>query len=118
MSETTKTTVSDEVVTIQCGKCGTYFGMQKSLRDRRVADHETFYCPNGHGRVYSAPKVDPIDAVKADLTAATKRAEDLTAWVKRAPHLDICDVRVGRDCDCGRKALVGDVEAPTVTAGN
>lgn len=117
--------VEDEIASVSCCACGTVFGMQRTLRDRRIEDHKTFHCPNGHQQVFLAPKplaVDPdverIATLTKDLAAATKRAETLTAWVKRAPHLATCNVRVDRPCDCGRVECVGDVAAPEVTSAN
>ena len=121
--------VTDELVKVLCGKCGITFAFTKALVDRRRDDHEPFYCPNGHPRAWNAPKVDPRDAKIADLTdrlaasekraaAATETAKSCAAWIKRAPHLASCNVRVDRPCDCGRAACGGDVDAPEVTSAN
>lgn len=36
-----------------CCNCGTPFAMTKELRDRRLEDHKSFYCPNGHSQSYT-----------------------------------------------------------------
>lgn len=114
--------IEDELASVSCSECGTVYGMQKTLMTRRREDHGTFHCPNGHRQAYLAPKVDPdadrIAKLTADLADATKRAETLAAWVKRAPHLATCNVRVDRPCDCGRVECVGDVAAPEATSAN
>lgn len=36
-----------------CCNCGIPFGITEEIRDRRLEDHESFYCPNGHGQRYT-----------------------------------------------------------------
>ena len=31
-----------------CCNCHIQFGMSKTLRDQRIRDHKSFWCPNGH----------------------------------------------------------------------
>lgn len=40
------------IVEQECGDCGIVFGMPSDFRDRRIQDHRTWYCPNGHQRHY------------------------------------------------------------------
>lgn len=40
--------------THECINCGVLFAMTAELDRRRHADHELFYCPNGHGAHYTA----------------------------------------------------------------
>lgn len=42
-----------EFVTEHCYKCGVPFGMTRDYRNRRLSDRATFYCPSGHGQVYT-----------------------------------------------------------------
>lgn len=37
---------------ISCGKCGIDFTVPDHWEQSRRNDHETFYCPNGHPRVF------------------------------------------------------------------
>lgn len=37
---------------ITCYLCGVLFGMEAGYDDRRIQDHRTFYCPNGHDQHY------------------------------------------------------------------
>ena len=85
---------------------------------QRVKDHKPFHCPNGHPQVYADQTPTRLAELEKALATMQKRDDQLTAWVKRAPHLDTCDTRVGRACDCGRKDLVGDADAPVTTARN
>lgn len=49
MSETL-VTITLEAVT--CGECGLTFGLEAEYRRQLRYSHQTFYCPNGHARVY------------------------------------------------------------------
>lgn len=108
-----------ELEELDCPTCGIKIGVQKTLADRRRKDGKDFWCPSGHAMSFVVAGEDSalLKANKA-LAAATKRAETLAAWVKRAPHLATCNVRVDRPCDCGRVECVGDVAAPEVTSAN
>ena len=46
-------TTFEEVVTMskfECCKCGVSFAIPQKLEQERRKDHESFYCPNGHGQ--------------------------------------------------------------------
>lgn len=45
-------TAVDQIVALQCGECGVWFGMTKWMYDKRVEDRRSFYCTNGHNRVF------------------------------------------------------------------
>lgn len=36
-----------------CGNCGITYAMEEGFRARKQADKTTFYCPNGHGRMFT-----------------------------------------------------------------
>jgi len=44
--------LSSEFVIETCANCGLVFAMLKSHRDKRLKDHKSFFCPNGHGQHY------------------------------------------------------------------
>jgi len=50
-----------------CGECGVIFAVPASFNQRRRSDGQTFYCPNGHRRVYQ----------ETDATASTPPAVTL-----------------------------------------
>lgn len=59
-----------------CCNCFTHFAMDSDLRQRRLDEGGTFYCPNGHGQVFSESTVNKL---KKQLENANKRvgwAED------------------------------------------
>jgi hypothetical protein len=58
------TTYSTTLVATACGLCGMPFGLPKDFRDRRLADHRTFFCPNGH-RVGWTGKTSDQQALEA-----------------------------------------------------
>lgn len=39
-------------VVLICPECGTRFGMSQAFFDARKEDKKTWYCPNGHARVF------------------------------------------------------------------
>jgi hypothetical protein len=45
-------TVIVTLTPVECAHCGCHFGIDEAMRQRRVADHERFYCPSGHSNVY------------------------------------------------------------------
>jgi hypothetical protein len=51
----TTQTFTDTLVVVSCGAdgCDITFGMTERYHDARVNDHKTWYCPNGHPRVYN-----------------------------------------------------------------
>lgn len=38
---------------VQCYLCGVVFGVEQGFLQQRRADHQAFYCPNGHAQCYS-----------------------------------------------------------------
>lgn len=75
----TYTTVLELIV---CGECSVPFGMTKEMRARCRADGLTFYCPNGHRRVYIETEADRLRAEvrRAEEIADARRAELDQAW--------------------------------------
>lgn len=43
-----------------CGRCGIMFGVPEDWMDRRREDGQTFYCPNGCGRVFRETEEDRL----------------------------------------------------------
>lgn len=40
---------------VECGACGTVFGLGSAFMTMRLNDHQQFYCPNGHHISWSGP---------------------------------------------------------------
>ena len=49
-----------EMVVIECGQCGTPFGLTKRFLEEHRETGRTFYCPNGHPRAYHETEVDRL----------------------------------------------------------
>jgi hypothetical protein len=45
--------VTVTLVVETCYRCGVVFGMPTDFKQQRLKDRESFYCPNGHGQVYT-----------------------------------------------------------------
>lgn len=45
--------VETRIVAHTCGECGVVFGLGAEYIKQRVADRRTWYCPNGHPRVFT-----------------------------------------------------------------
>lgn len=50
---------------VACCNCGIHFAMPKDFINRRRQDHETFYCPKGHGNYY--PQKNETEILKKQL---------------------------------------------------
>lgn len=66
--------MTTEFTTIMCCKCTIRFGMDESMYKVRQGDHDTFYCPNGHGQMFIVENTDTKDA---ELAALRVRCTDL-----------------------------------------
>lgn len=54
----TVTGVMAELISMECGECGTPFGMPRFVYEARLRDYQSFYCPLGHCRVFVKGKSD------------------------------------------------------------
>lgn len=48
-----ETAIVDVLVHISCGECGISFGMPSRFYEKRKEDHQGWYCPNGHRRIFT-----------------------------------------------------------------
>ena len=84
----------NETTHMHCGECGVAFCMPTSLYQHRRNDGETFYCPNGHPRVFR-----PTEDQKtiADLEDKLRRRDrSIEHWAER-----------WKECYAGREELIG-----------
>lgn len=51
-----------------CFSCGVRFAMQNNFYDMRLRDGYTFYCPAGHGQIFTARR-DGLDKLKREKQA-------------------------------------------------
>lgn len=73
---------------VGCYKCGTGFAMEASLYERRYADHDLFYCPNGHPQHFSGEstekqKLRDAEARAAQAEADARRQREAREWAER-----------------------------------
>jgi hypothetical protein len=61
-----------------CGECGVTYSMPTVLYDARRQDGQTFYCPNGHGRVFRET---------ADQATIKGLRRELGSWKEHADYL-------------------------------
>jgi hypothetical protein len=66
------------LVEITCCDCSTHFAMDEYLDQRLRSTGGTFYCPNGHGQVYTESEVQrlqkQLNSTKKQLTWAEETA--------------------------------------------
>lgn len=48
------------IVPVPCGECGVVFGMTEDYQEQRKKDGKSWYCPNGHSRVYRETEADRL----------------------------------------------------------
>ena len=70
-----------EMTEMECGKCGVTFAMPETLRAECQEVGHTWYCPNGHPRVY---RESDADRYKRLLNDATRKNTELVSEVTRA----------------------------------
>lgn len=69
-------TMTLSLTAIDCPSCGVVFGITTELEQRRRADGERFYCPNGHWMTYTESE---LDKARKELMKAKARADQLAA---------------------------------------
>jgi len=116
------TTQIQETITLdvmECGKCGTHFGVPSRFRSDKLDNGETFYCPNGHPRAYVTSEVDRLKKQVADLAAERNRlfsekasAEERARRIERRIGRGVCPWckrtfgNLARHCEAKHKKVV------------
>lgn len=78
------TTVTVTLTPIVCANCGCNFGMDERVRQRRLDDHEGFYCPNGHKNYYNGEsEAERLKREKQSLQNNLRWAEQKADSAKR-----------------------------------
>lgn len=52
--------VSIQLSHVACYKCGVTFAMPQSFIEKRKNDKQEWFCPNGHGQIFSKGEVDRL----------------------------------------------------------
>lgn len=71
-------TLVQTFTTICCptATCGVTFAINDEYRDRRVADKQGFYCPNGHTMTYGENEADRLRIAKRNLQKTVEFLEE------------------------------------------
>lgn len=80
-----KNQLSVELVTLECYFCGTPFGMSETLYQtaQRKQGH-AFYCPNGHGQIFSETTDAKLAKVRDEAERLKRRLADAERWEREA----------------------------------
>lgn len=71
-------------VEVRCSKCDVQFCMTETMQRARQNDGETFYCPNGHPRVYRETEADRLRRERDRLTQRLAQRDDEIQRVRDA----------------------------------
>lgn len=74
MTETLNQTFTDTLVRETCCNCHISFGMTKAMREARLEDLKTFYCPNGHAQHYTGKPTSERLRQRLEWAEARERA--------------------------------------------
>ncbi len=69
------------LVSHTCGKCGITWAQPQDFTGARRVDGETFYCPNGHPRVFRETDVEKL---RKEMQAQIDRKERERKWAAEA----------------------------------
>lgn len=67
--------IETQLELVECWHCQMLFGVTKYFEDRRREDHQTFYCPAGHGQVWPAETALEKERRKSQMLADQVRME-------------------------------------------
>lgn len=73
--------VENELKQVNCVQCGIPFAITDHQMAKLRMTHKVFYCPSGHGNVYT--KDTEVDILKKELDKKTKELLSLYAELKR-----------------------------------
>lgn len=65
---------------ICCGECGIEFDVPETWRAARQESKDTFYCPNGHSRVYLESEADKLRRERDRLAQQIAQKDDEIKW--------------------------------------
>jgi hypothetical protein len=83
----TKLEYVGQLVVLTCWSCSIHYGVPKDFRQRRREDGNTFYCPNGHGAVFSETELQRVRReldYARDAAALERSMHDQTLGTLRA----------------------------------
>lgn len=69
-----------------CCTCGMAFAMTRDFKQRRINDHDWFYCPAGHSQHYTAKTEAQKQLERAERLERTLANRDESLRAERAAH--------------------------------
>lgn len=64
------------LVHVRCWRCDVIYGMSETMHERRKADGESFFCPNGHSAAYKETEADKLRRERDRLTQRMAEKDD------------------------------------------
>jgi hypothetical protein len=68
-----ETIINVTFTVVACANCSMSFAVMRSFADERRADHETFYCPQGHRNYY--PGKSDVEKLREELARARENTQ-------------------------------------------
>lgn len=66
----------EKFIVIQCASCGISFAVTNNFKQRRLNDHNTFYCPTGHSNYYAQESdIDKANRLAREAQEKTNRLQ-------------------------------------------
>lgn len=78
-------TYADQITltTMICGECGISFAIPETYRKARQENGGSWYCPNGHSRIYRESDVDRLTRERDAARVSREAARDQAAAAER-----------------------------------
>jgi len=76
--------LSQEFKQFNCAECGIVFFVPSYFYQERVSIGSTWYCPNGHNRVFREPDVKKLERQLSEERLAREVAQNQAASARRA----------------------------------
>ena len=70
-------------VEMTCCSCGTSFAMDETLKELRLKDGNSFYCPNGHSQKYTNSQSDQLKEAREELHETKTELRDAQNEIRR-----------------------------------
>lgn len=96
--------VAESFVIEHCCNCGMAFAMTHDFYNRRQEDGATFYCPNGHGQIYTRRKKleEQLEKLKSELHEAKV---DVAYWNREAEEQALAAIDAKRKAAAAKGQL-------------
>jgi hypothetical protein len=69
-------------VNVQCAECLTSFTMENRIKTQRLKDGKTFYCPLGHGQIYTDNEYSRAKKEAEELKRKNQSLQSQLSWAE------------------------------------